>query len=146
MRDIDRHLPEIGIQANTEKCVFFNKDNDIMEHYRATRNLTNVSCRFEDIKEPVLKINILHDNDEQILALASFLGHHPLAHHFSFVRSEKIIYEVLPKCVNKGAVLGIAVSNAVKEVKAVADYITVSNNEDAVSVIIDNMDREILKV
>ena len=34
---------------------------------------------------------------------------------------------------------GIAVENAVDEVKAVADYVTVSNNEDAIAVIIEGL-------
>ena len=41
--------------------------------------------------------------------------------------------------------MGIAVANAVEEVKAVADYITVTNNENAIAVIIDELDKGVKK-
>ena len=41
----------------------------------------------------------------------------------------------------QAAGVGFAVANAVPELKAVADHVTVSNNEDAVAVIIDQLDR-----
>lgn len=44
------------------------------------------------------------------------------------------------------AKVGIAVSNAVPEVKAVADYITVSNEEHAIARIIDDIDTGVLSV
>jgi len=45
----------------------------------------------------------------------------------------------------KTAKIGVAVSNACDEAKAVADVITVSNNEDAVAKIIEELDSGILK-
>jgi Cof subfamily protein (haloacid dehalogenase superfamily) len=41
----------------------------------------------------------------------------------------------------KSAGLGFAVANAVDEVKAVADYVTVSNDDDAIAVIIEDLDK-----
>ena len=41
----------------------------------------------------------------------------------------------------KTAGLGFAVKNAVDEVKAVADYVTVSNDDDAIAVIIEGLDK-----
>ena len=41
--------------------------------------------------------------------------------------------------------MGFAVSNAVDEAKSVADYITVSNNESAIAVIIDGLDRRVYR-
>ena len=41
----------------------------------------------------------------------------------------------------KAAGLGFAVSNAVPEAKAAADYITVSNNESAIAAIIEGLDK-----
>ena len=37
--------------------------------------------------------------------LAELLAAHPLAAHFDFIRSEKTIYEILPKGASKGAAL-----------------------------------------
>ena len=98
-----------------------------------------------------------------------------MAKDFSFTRSERAFYELLPKGVSKGAALykmaellnvdikktiavgdynndasmikaagiGFAVKNAVNEAKAAADYITVSNNEDAIYKIVEGLDKGI---
>ena len=105
--------------------------------------------------------------------LEKFLNGHPKAEKFDFIRSERRLYEVLPKGTSKGALLlkladllgvdrkktiavgdynndismiecagvGIAVSNARKCVKAVADRITVSNEENAIAQIIYELDK-----
>ena len=41
----------------------------------------------------------------------------------------------------KAAKVGFAVANAVDAVKAAADFITVSNNENAIAAIVDSLDR-----
>lgn len=173
VREVDLQLPEIGIQLNTEKEIYFNKDNTAMVHFRAVTGLPNIECHYGAVEEPVLKVVFGHEDEEQIMALQTLLNNHPKAENFDFIRSEKTLYEILPKGVSKGtalckmaellsvsmektiavgdynndismikrAGLGFAVANAVDEVKAVADYITSSNNEHAIAVIIDNLDR-----
>ena len=42
--------------------------------------------------------------------------------------------------------IGFAVENAVPEAKAVADYITVNNNQSAIAAVIDGFDKGIYKV
>lgn len=170
-------LPEIGIQVNTENNVYFIKDNSAMVNFRAVTGLPNITCQFESLTETVLKIVFAHEEDEQILKLASLLNSHPKAPDYDFIRSERTLYEILPKGISKGvalckmadllgidknrtiavgdynndvsmikaAKLGFAVSNAVDEAKSVADYITVSNNESAIAVIIDGLDRRVYR-
>lgn len=166
-------MPQIGIQANLENDVYFIKDNDAMVHFRLVTGLPNVSKKFEDIKEPILKIVFAHENEEQILKLEKFLNGHAKAEKFDFIRSERRLYEILPKGTSKGALLlkladllgvarkktiavgdydndismiecagvGFAVSNARDCVKTVADRITVSNEENAIASIIDELDK-----
>lgn len=173
VREVDRYLPGIGIQYNTEKCVYFSKDNAAMAAFREITGLPNISCHFEDVQEDVLKIVFGHEEEQQILSLAKLLNNHPKAQCFDFIRSEKNLYEILPKGASKGAALqkmaalldvdihntiavgdynndvsmvkaagiGFAVENAVDEVKAAADYVTVSNNSHAISAIIEGLDR-----
>ena len=100
------------------------------------------------------------------------LDNHPKTENFGYIRSEKTLYEILPKGISKASVLpklsehlridpsqiiavgdynndiemikragvGIAVANATHEAKAVADFITVSNEEDAIAKIIYDID------
>ena len=173
VREVDKQLPDIGIQFNTEMEIYFCKDNGGMEIFRQRTGVENLSYNYESLSEPVLKVVFAHEEESQIIALQNLLSSHSKAHLVDFIRSERILYEILPKGVSKGtallkmaellgvsvdktiaigdynndvsmiktAKLGIAVSNAVDEVKAVADHITVSNNESAISVIIDQLDR-----
>ena len=173
VREVDQRLPEIGIQLSVEGTIFFNKDNKAMEYFRSVTGLPNISCHYEDVKEPVLKVVFGHEEEEQIQALAALLNAHPLAERFDFIRSERRLYEILPKGNSKGNVLcrmaellgvpmkktiavgdynndismireagiGFAVANAVPEAKAVADYITVSNNEHAIAAIVDGLEK-----
>ena len=173
VREVDEKLPGIGIQFNTEKAIYFNKDNLTMERFRRNTGMPNIVCHYEDVKEPVLKVLFGHHENEQILALQELLHSHPKAHLFDFIRSEHALYEILPKGISKGTVLaklaeileidlrrtiavgdynndvsmirtaglGIAVSNACEEAKQAAKHITVSNDEDAIAKIIEDLDR-----
>ena len=173
IREVDKGIPEMGILLNTEKAIYFSKNNTAMEYYRAATGAPNIVCNYEDMSKPILKIVFADENEERILELIDLLNNHPSSKKFDFIRSERILYEILPKGASKGALLckmaelfgidmkntiavgdynndvsmvkaagiGFAVSNAVDEVKAVADYITVSNNEHAIAAIIDGLDR-----
>ncbi len=173
VREVDKKIPEMGIQFNTEKNVYFNKNNSAMAYFREVTGLPNVTCNYEEIEEPVLKVVFADEDESRISALIDLLHSHSKADDFGFIRSERILYEILPKGISKGTVLlkiaellgispnrtiavgdynndiamikaaklGFAVENAVDEVKAVADYVTVSNNDHAIAAIVDLLDR-----
>jgi Cof subfamily protein (haloacid dehalogenase superfamily) len=175
VREVDACLPQIGIQLNTEKEVYFCKESPAMVRFRKVSGLPLTFSPYETVKEPVLKVLFAHDDEEQIAALARLLREHPKADDFDFIRSEKHLYEILPKGVNKGvalkklavllgverkntiaagdynndvamlrkAGLSFAVANAVPQAKEAADYVTVSNDENAIAAIIDGLDRGI---
>ena len=172
--EVDRRLPEMGIQYNTRKGVYFNKDNAAQVRFRALTGLPNLACPYTEVEEPAVKIVFAHLEEAMMEELIRLLRCHPRAHEFDFIRSEKILYEILPKGVSKGAVLckmaellgiemkrtvavgdynndismiraagiGFAVANGVPEVKAVADHVTVSNEEHAIARIIGELDRK----
>ena len=178
VRAVDRELPEIGIQYNTERQVYFNKDNPAMVHFREVTRLPYVACPYEAVEEPVLKIVFAHDDAAQIAALMELLNAHPLASTVDFIHAERRLYEILPKGASKGLLLrkmadllgidrrktiavgdyyndlsmlqaagiGFAVANAADGVKAVADHVTVSNNEHAIAAIIDGLDRGLYRI
>ncbi len=125
VREVDKCLPEIGIQYNSENEIYFNKDNSAMVYFREVTGLPNIACHFEDVQETVLKIVFAHEDEQQILLLAKLLNNHPKSKHFDFIHSEKNLYEILPKGVSKGAalrrmstLLGIDIQNTI----AVGDY------------------------
>lgn len=122
---VRENFPEISLQPNTEKNIYFENDNEAQRAFREATGLPFTVCRAEDIEEPILKVLFVHHEDATLRSLADFLARHPLAARFDFVRSEQTLYEILPKGVCKGAVLtrmaamlGIPMQNVI----AVGDY------------------------
>ncbi len=173
VRAVGEQLPQIGIQLNTDFGIYFYKDNLAMEYFRQVTGVPNIYSSYEAIEDDMIKVIFAHTEKEQMDALIEFLQNHPKAEGFDFIRSERILYELLPKGASKGGALckmaellnidmkktiavgdynndvsmiksagvGFAVSNAVPEAKAVADYVTVSNDEHAIAAIIDGLDK-----
>ena len=174
VRATDEAVEGIGIQVNTFDKIYFSRNNSAMEHFRAATGMPNLQGHYDDVKEPVAKIVFGDTREEAIMAIKKVLDTHPKTDKFDYIRSERTLYEILPKGINKGAVLprfseilgldskrivavgdynndvamikeagvGIAVANATEEAKAVADYITVSNQEDAIAKIIEDIEHE----
>ncbi len=165
---VDRRFPDVGIQVNTFYKTYFCKENQTMKNFRKVTKLPNLVCHYNEVKEPIAKIIFGSEDEREILRIKETLMAHPLAEDFDFIRSEKTLFEILPKGIGKGtaitkltqhlnldinktvaigdynndismfdtAKIGIAVSNACKEALAAADYITVSNEENAVAKVI----------
>lgn len=178
VKEVEKQLPDMGISVNTKEEVYYIKDNSATAYSRAVTGLPNITCEYTSLNMPILKIVLAHEEEGQISMVADFLNNHPKAQLFDFIRSERRLYEILPKGASKGSALckmadllgidmnrtiavgdynndvsmiknakvGFAVANAVDEAKAVADYITVSNNDHAIAAIIDQLDRRIFSV
>jgi HAD superfamily hydrolase (TIGR01484 family) len=67
--------------------------------------LHDISCHYEEVIEPTIKVVFSHHDMAQMDALIQLLNNHPEANDFDFVRSEKHLYEILPKNVNKSVAL-----------------------------------------
>lgn len=102
---IDENLPEVGIQVSTFYKTYFYKDNSAMLKFRAQTRLPNIRKHYSDVSETIGKIVFADDKEENIIALDKMLKSHELADKFGFIRSDKFLYEILPKGVNKGTVL-----------------------------------------
>lgn len=170
---VAKQMPEMGIQLNTDKELYFYKDNSAMERFRKLTGCENIYACYEDVKATMVKVVFAHSDKEQISMLEKLLYSHQRADEFDFICSERTLYEILPKGTNKGNALlkmakllnidikktiavgdfnndvsmikaagvGFAVANAVPEAKAVADYVTVSNEEHAIAAIVDRLDK-----
>ena len=165
-------LPSLGYHVNTFKRTYFIAENSSMAEFRRLTGLPNLVCGYRDIDEPIAKV-VFGDEDVAVIERLDALLHaHPLADCFDFIRSEKTLYEILPKGMHKGVALqkmcehlgismektvavgdynndvgmlreakcGVAVANATAEAKAVADYVTVSNEEHAIAKIIRDIE------
>ena len=124
-KEVEKALPEIGIQVVTEKKVYFHKDNYAMEIFRKITGIPFAERHLDDIERPILKMVFAHHEQEQMARLEEMLSEHPDAKNYDFVRSERILFEFLPKGVSKGNVLfkmaELFGTDALKTV-AVGDY------------------------
>ena len=143
-----------------------------MKDFRAVTGVENAVMHYRDINVPLAKIVFGDKNPENKAKLERLLSSHPLAEKFELISSEKTLFEILPRGVNKGSVLpklcdnlgidlrktiaigdydndipmisaaglGVAVANACDGAKAVADLITVSNEEHAIAKIIYDLE------
>jgi Cof subfamily protein (haloacid dehalogenase superfamily) len=125
IRHIDEHVPDVGIQVNTFYKTYFCRENATMVYFRKVTGLENLVCHYNDVQEPVAKILFGSEQDEVIRNIEQMLKAHPLAGDFDFIRSEKTLYEILPKGISKGTsiaklcdYLNIARENTV----AIGDY------------------------
>ena len=102
IKQIDDNLPDVGILVNTFYKTYFYKENQATKNFRESRKLENFVCDYNDVQEPIAKIIFASENDEEIKMIEEKLKFHPLANEFDFIRSEKTLYEILPKGSGKG--------------------------------------------
>lgn len=170
---IDEAFPDVGIQVNTFHRTYFCKENQTMKNFRRITNAQNIVCHYSDVKEPIAKIIIGSEHNEEIIKIQDTLDSHPLAEQFDFIRSERALYEILPKGIGKGtsikkltehlnldinktiaigdydndismfnaAKISIAVSNASHNALKAADFVTVSNEENAIAKVIYDLEK-----
>ena len=175
---VEREIPEMGIQINTASGVYVARDNPEMVIFYRILGDNWSFCDYKTFNEPIVKIVFVDYDEARMNKLIELLNSHPNSERFDFIRSEKSLYEILPKGTGKGPVmlkmaellgidrdktvaigdynndismikaakLGVAVENAVPELKAVADHITVSNDEHAIARLIYDIADGTLKI
>ena len=176
IKTIDEAFPNVGIQVVGFENSYFCKMNDTMVNFRKATNLPDIQGHYEDVAVPFAKILFGTDIEEEILAVQDMLRSHPRAGDFDFVRSQRDLTEILPKGIGKGvaieklveylgtdktiaigdydndvsmfhaAKLGVAVANACPAALAVADYVTVSNDEHAIAQIISDLENGVINL
>lgn len=99
---IDERFSDVGIQLCCFDKTFFAKENGTTVRFRATTGLPNITCDYHNFKEPMAKIMFCTDIEEEMLNIEKTLRAHKLADKFDFVRSDRTLFEILPKGINKG--------------------------------------------
>ncbi len=122
---IDERFPGVGIQVNTFHKVYFAKENGTMERFRRITGVPNLIKNYRDVDAPIAKIVFGTESEDEILQVEKTLRSHPMAEGFDFIRSERTLFEILPKGIGKGTAivklsehLGIDISKTV----AIGDY------------------------
>ena len=125
VEDVYQKLDHIGIQINTLDNIWFSRENLATDWFCKATGVPALRKNHFDVDEPITKIVFCANRSEDIEMLAELLHSHPRADEFGFIRSEKTLYEILPKGINKGSVLprlcehlGIDIKHSI----AVGDY------------------------
>ena len=170
--DVLNEYPHIGVQINTLDKIYFHRENIVQEWFRKITGVPNLVKNWWDIEEDFAKIVFGIADEKELFGVAEMLKSHPDAPRYDFIRSEKTLFEILPKGIHKGTVLshlcehlgvplsrtvaigdynndigmiqtagvGVAVENALPEVKAVADFISTSNENHAIARVIEALE------
>lgn len=99
------HIDDIGIQINTFSRIFFCRENSTMAGFRKVTGVSNLICSPREVTEPIGKIVFGDHREEVLMKVQSLLLSHPRADEFDFIRSDRCLYEILPKGNSKGTVL-----------------------------------------
>ncbi len=102
---VEKAVPKVGTQVCLFDNLYFAKENEVMVEFRRITGVPNLPCDYKAVTEPIAKILFGAATEEEIQAIEKVLKAHPLADRFDFIRSEKHLYEILPKGVNKGLAL-----------------------------------------
>ena len=122
---IEKNIPDMGIQLSTFNKTYYYKDSEARAEFRRTSGLPNITRHYNDVAEPIGKILFADFSEENIQLLEKLLKSHPLADNFSFIRSAKTLFEIVPKNADKGTLLikmAEIIGIDVKRTVAVGDY------------------------
>lgn len=105
VRHIDESFPGVGIQLCGFEKTYFAKENSTTARHREITGIPNYTCDYKTFSEPLGKIMFCTDIEEEIQAVERALRAHSLACEFDFIRSERSLFEILPKGTHKGVAL-----------------------------------------
>lgn len=105
VRYVDQNTEDMGIQINCLEHLYFSRENETMMYFRKATGLPNLVRDYEEIDEPIAKIVFGDYREDRLLGVKALLDAHPRYHDFDYIRSERSLYEILPKGVSKGTLL-----------------------------------------
>ena len=122
---IYREMPRVGVQLCGFYKTYFARESDATEYFRAATGVPECPCDYKSFDLPLAKIIFCTKKEEAMDKTESLLRSHPLAESFEFIHSERALFEVLPRGVDKGlslTKLALHLGVDVKRTVAVGDY------------------------
>ena len=118
-------VPTVGVQMNALEKIYFCRENGRMVKFRKYTGTPNVVGDYRTLDVPVAKVVFGDDSEENISKVAEVLHNHLRSSEFDYIRSERTLYEILPKGSSKGnlliklaEILGVDMAKTV----AIGDY------------------------
>lgn len=104
-RYVGERVPGIGIQLCTFDKTYFASDNFATDRFRAITGVPHLVCSFDNFNEEIAKIIFCSAVPEEVTGAEQAVKEHHLYGQFDFIRSERTLFEILPKGVDKGLAL-----------------------------------------
>ena len=76
-----------------------------MRYFREATGVPNLVRGYREVEEPFAKIVFGSQDNDELEAVAHMLRSHPLAEQFDFIRSERTLFEILPRGIGKGVAI-----------------------------------------
>lgn len=118
-------VPGAGVILDAHDKVYCCRDNEIAARHRRVTKTEHVFVDLETLEAPITKVVFGEEREENIWRIAEILHSHPRSAEFDFIRSERALYEILPKGSSKGnllprlaEILGVKMARTV----AIGDY------------------------
>ena len=102
---VDAQFSGIGIQICCFDKTYFSEDNALTEKFRKRTGLPKLIRNYRDVEELIGKIIFNSEDSDELSRIEDIVRAHPKASKFDFVRSERTLFEILPKGVTKGLAL-----------------------------------------
>ncbi len=102
-------MPHVGVSFQGFYHSYFASDNPATERFRQVTGVAHRICSCDNLPEPMGKAMFHVTCEEDMQRVQELLLAHPLAKDFGFIRSERSLFEILPKGLTKGtAILKLA--------------------------------------
>lgn len=101
VRSVDELFPRVGIELCAFYDTYFAKESSATVIHRERTGLAYLPCDYKTFDLPLGKIMFCTECEEEILGVEKTLRSHPLSGKFDFIRSERTLFEILPKGVDK---------------------------------------------
>ena len=98
-------FPNVGIQLCGFETTYFAKENDVTEWFRKNTGVPENPCDYRGFTESLAKIIFCTAIEEEMTAVEQALKNHAKGGLFDYIRSEKTLFEILPKGVSKALAL-----------------------------------------
>lgn len=103
--DAAERFPEVAFQMVAFERVHICRENAWMAGYRKSKGVTTPTEDYRTVTDPLGKIMFVEMEEDRMAALIDYLTHHPLADRVRLVRSERALFEVLPRGISKATAL-----------------------------------------
>ena len=118
-------VPGAGVILDAHHKVYCCRDNETVQRHRRVTRSEHVFVDLETLEAPITKVVFADDSEENIVKIAEILKNHPRSAEFDYIRSERTLYEILPKGSSKGnllprlaEILGVKMARTI----AIGDY------------------------